>query len=407
METRLWLAVGAAVALLAAAGPPARAEAATPTLSGRSSTVLEWYSTGNNKTVTPFFQYLQLNAKDLDGDGLIFKGYGRVAESFSSEVDSESRLYYAYLEKNNLSSNLDLKVGRQFIASTAGASVMDGIYLRLKDVAGLKLSVYGGGDVAYYQGYNAKDFLFGTELRGTVGKDLNFGLSYLQKWQEGDLATELIGLDGDYEYRALLNIYSELQYNYVSKSVTYFSGGANYHRSPDWSLRAEYLYSLPVFSSTSIYSVFAVDHYEELMGELRYRLDQGLYGFIHFQNEMYEETPNATVVEAGLEKIRTGNFSGYFSGVLRNDKAGQDLKGFKVHGAYMFTKELQLGLGADIDVFQRRLDENTDETSSSDYWVDASYDFTRRVGIQVKAERVSSQLWSDYFRGRVRLNVSF
>jgi hypothetical protein len=407
MGMRQWFAIGVAATLLTAVGPPGEVAAATPEVSGRSSTVIEWYGASKDKMVTPFYQYLMLNAKNLDGDGLNFRGYGRVAESFSGEVDSESRLYYAYLEKNNLTSNLDLRLGRQFVATTAGASVMDGLYLRLKDLGGLKLSVFGGGDVAYYQGYNAKDFLVGAELRGKVGKDLNLGVSYLQKWQQGDLGNELIGLDGDYEFRELLNIYSELQYSYLSKSVTYFSGGVNYHRSSDWSLRAEYLYSLPVFSSTSIYSVFAVDHYEELMGELRYRFDQGLYGFLRFQNEMYEERSNATVVEAGLEKIRTGNFSGYISGVLRNDKEGQDLKGIKVHGAYMFTKALQCGLGADINVFQRRLDDNTDETSSSNYWADASYDFTRKVGLQVKAERVSSQLWNDYFRGRVRLNVSF
>lgn len=407
MEMRQWLAVGATATLLAAAGPPGQVAAATPTLSGRSSTVFEWYSTVNDKTVTPFYQYLLLNGRDLDGDGLNFRGYGRVAEDFSNEVDVDSRLYYAYLEKNNLTSNLDLRLGRQFVATTAGASVMDGLHLRLRDLGGFKLSLYGGGDVAYYEGYSAKDFLFGAEVRRKVGNDLNLGLSYLQKWQDGDLSHELIGLDGDYEYRSLLNVYSELQYNHLSKSVSYFMGGANYHRSPDWSLRAEYLYSLPVFSSTSIYSVFAVDQYEEAMGELRYRLDQGLYSFLRYQYEMYKETANATVVEAGLEKIRTGKFSGYAAGVLRNDKDGQDLKGLKVHGSYLVTKELQCGLGANIDVFERRLDDNDDETTSTRYWADASYDFTRKISLQAKAERVSSELWNDYYRGRIRLNVSF
>jgi hypothetical protein len=403
---RQWLAVGATATLLAALGPPGEA-AATPTLSGRSSTVFEWYSTARNETVTPFYQYLLLNGRDLDGDGLSFKGYGRVAEDFSKEVDVDSRLYYAYLEKNNLTSNLDLRLGRQFLATTAGASVMDGLYLRLRDVGGLKLSVFGGGDVAYYNGYNAEDFLFGTEIRGKVGNDLNLGLSYLQKWREGDLSHELVGLDADYEYRSLLNLYSELQYNYLARSVSYAMGGANYHRSPDWALRAEYLYSLPVFSSTSIYSVFAVEQYEEAMGELRYRFDQGLYGFLRYQYEMYEETANATVVEAGVEKMRTGNFSGYASGVLRNDKDGQDLKGLKLQGSYLVTKGLQCGLGANIDVYERRLDENDDDTTSTRYWADASYEFNRKTSLQVKAERVSSTLWDNYFRGRIRLNFSF
>ena len=214
-------------------------------------------------------------------------------------------------------------------------------------------------------------------------------------------------MDAEYQYRNQLNLYSELQYNYLIESVSYFLGGAKYHKSSDWSLRTEYLYSLPVFSSTSIYSVFAADQYEELMGEVRYRLAPGLLSFVRFQYEMYEEVANATVYEAGIEKIRTTNFAGYLSGVFRDDEDGQDLRGIKVHGSYLFRKVLRCGLGANVDVLERRLDENDDETTSTRYWLDLAYAFTRRVSLRVKAERVSSDLWDDYYRGRIRLNTSF
>lgn len=408
MEIQRWFAFGFAALLLAAAGPPELAAAAVPEISGRSSTVFEWYSVGSGEKVTPAYQYLMLNAKDLDGKGLTFKGYGRLAESFDNDVDVDSRLYYAYLEKNRIGGgNLDLKLGRQFVATSAGASMMDGLLLKLKTLGSLKFSLYGGGDVAYYQGYNAKDLLIGGEVRGKVLQDLNLGFSYLQKWGGSDLTHELFGLDADYQYQDRLNLYSELQYNYLIKSVSYFLGGAKYHKNSDWSLRTEYLYSLPVFSSTSIYSVFAADQYEELMGEVRYRLAPGLLSFIRFQYEMYEEVANATVYEAGIEKIRTDKFSGYLSGVFRDDEDGQDLRGIKVHGSYLFRKVLRCGLGANVDVLERRLDENDDETTSARYWLDLAYAFTRRISLQVKAERVSSDLWDNYYRGRIRLNTSF
>ncbi|MDT8335440.1 MAG: hypothetical protein RQ753_07060, partial [Desulfurivibrionaceae bacterium] len=328
MEIQRWFAFGFAALFLVAAGSPEPAAAKTPDLSGRSSTVFEWYSVAGGDKVTPFYQYLLLNGRDLDGAGLDFKGYGRLAESFDSDVDVDSRLYYAYLEKKRLANgNLDVKLGRQFMATTAGASVMDGLLLKLKGPNSTRFSLYGGGDVSYYKGYNAKDLIFGAEVRGKLPGELNLGFSYLQKREDSDITHELFGLDGDYDYRNILNLYSELQFNYIVESVSYFLAGANYHRSSDWSLRTEYLYSLPVFSSTSIYSVFAVSEYEELMGELRYRLDTGLYGFARYQYEMYDETANARVFEAGIEKIRTDSFSGYLSGVLRDDKDGQDLKG--------------------------------------------------------------------------------
>ena len=37
---------------------------------------MDWYFAANDKMVTPFYQYLMLNANNLDGDGLNFKDYG-------------------------------------------------------------------------------------------------------------------------------------------------------------------------------------------------------------------------------------------------------------------------------------------------------------------------------------------
>ncbi len=408
MEMQRWFVLGFVALCCVAAGPPDMAAATAPVVSGRSSTVVEWYSTGSGNDVTPVYQYLLLNAKDLDGKGMAFRGYGRLAESFDREVNVDSRLYYAYLEKRGIGvQDLDLKLGRQFVATSAGASVMDGLLLKMKAPGSLAFSIFGGGDVAYYRGYNAKDLIIGGELRGKVLPEFNLGLSYLQKWGDGDLTHELLGLDADYQYQKKLNLYSELQYNFLVESVSYFLAGAKYHKSSDWSLRGAYLYSLPVFSSTSIYSVFAADQYEELMGELRYRLAAGLYTFVRLQYEMYEEVANASVFEAGIEKIRTGNISGYLSGVFRNDEDGQDLKGIKLHGSYLYQKKLRCGLGLNVDVLERRLDENDDETTSARYWLDLSYAFTRRISLLVKAERVSSDLWDDYYRGRIRLNTSF
>lgn len=46
--------------------PAVHVEAAS--VSGRSSTVLEWFDTANEDTAVPAFQYLQLNVKDVGAD---------------------------------------------------------------------------------------------------------------------------------------------------------------------------------------------------------------------------------------------------------------------------------------------------------------------------------------------------
>ncbi|MBE0599630.1 MAG: hypothetical protein IH614_20510, partial [Desulfuromonadales bacterium] len=116
---------------------------------------------------------------------------------------------------------------------------------------------------------------------------------------------------------------------------------------------------------------------------------------------------DANVFEAGVEKMRTARFSGYLVGTFRDDDDGQDLKGVKVRAAYLFGQSLEAGVGAHIDVLERRLDDDDDETTSSRVWADATYYLSKTVNVQGKVERVESDLWNEYYRGRVRLNIYF
>jgi len=382
------------------------------TFSGRSSTVIEWFDDPDEDTAVPVYEYLLLNVLDIDKDGMNFKGYGRLSTDTQDVVNADSRLYYAYLEKKGIfNGRTDFKVGRQFVFTTAGASVMDGLDLTFNSVGPFSIRFFGGGDVSYYESYeDYDDLVWGAELSGLFLQDsLNLGLSYLQKWDESELTKELIGIDFDYDKKELINVYSELQLNYLNNVVSYFLLGGKYYRSPKWNLRTEYLYSLPVFTSTSIYSVFAVDKYQELMAEYTYNIAVGLRAFGRYSHEFYVDFADADVFEAGVEKIRTKQFSGYLAGVFRHDADSQDMIGVKARAAWKFNKKFQAGVGANVDVFDRRIDlaNNEDETTSNLLWLYGTYFINDRMNVQLKLERASSDLWEEYFRGRARLNISF
>jgi len=55
---------------------------------------------------------------------------------------------------------------------------------------------------------------------------------------------------------------------------------------------------------------------------------------------------------------------------------------------------------------ERRLEED-DETTNSRLWADATVHVNKKVNVQGKVERVESDLWDEYYRGRVRLNILF
>jgi len=386
-------------------------KAPAATFSGRSSTVVEWFEDPSDETAVPVYEYILLNVRDIDNDGMNFKGYGRLATDTQDVVEVDSRLYYAYLEKRGVfNSRVDFRFGRQFVVTTAGASILDGLDLIFNKVGPFNFRLFGGGYATYYEDYDSDDLIWGAEVNGLFLQNrLTLGLSYLQTWDESELTRELIGFDFDYDQENLINVYSEIQFNYINNVVSYFLLGAKYYRSPKWNLRAEYLYSLPVFTSTSIYSVFAVDEYEELMAEYTYNIGPGLRAFGTYSREIYEDFSDANVFEAGIEKIRTKQFSGYLTGVYRNDDDGQDLKGLKARAAWMFSKKFHAGVGANVDVLDRRIDyeNNEDETTSDLFWLYGTYFFTDRVNAQLKLERASSDLWDEYYRGRARFNISF
>lgn len=382
--------------------------------SGKASTVFEWFDDPEEDTATPFYQYLLLNVTDIGDSGWNLRGYGRFADDLSDEVDVDSRLYYGYLEKRNLIDNLDFRLGRQFIATTAGASLMDGLYLDYRNLGPVDITLFGGGDVSYYEGYNAEDLIVGGEIGSrTLVDNLAASISYVQKWEDSDLSHELIGLDLDYNVPSVIRLYSETQYSWITDEVTYFVAGAKYYRSPKWSLRAEYLYSLPVFSATSIYSVFAVDEYQQAELEFIYNIDRGLQAFARYTHEFYEDVEDADVIEAGIEKLRGDAFSGYLTGVYRMDDDGQDLYGGKVRLAYKCTSNIEAGIGAHIDVLERQIgfysDDygDDDDTTNQRYWFDIKAGITKSINVQGKLEMVKSDLWDEYYRGRVRLNILF
>lgn len=393
------------------------ASASATSITGRSSTMLEWYDDPDGNSAFPAYQYLLLNARNINDTDVDFRVYGRLGTDLNSEVDVDNRLYYAYAEKRGINDRFDIRLGRQLVFNTAGSSIMDGLKVDFRPDGPYHVNVFGGGDVKYYESYDRKDLVAGGKVaRWFLEDDLKVGLSYIQKWDDSATTHQLIGLDAFYDHGIILEAYGEYQFNYLSDTMSHLHLGVNYHRNPDWQLRVEYMYSKPVFSSTSIYSVFAVAEYQEIMGQLNYRLGPGVFAFGRFTYEMYEDVADANVMEAGVEKIRTDRFSGSFSGVWRDHRDGQDLYGLRGRAAYLLNHRFQVGGGASIDVLERRLlvfdgeqavMEGKYEETTHRIWADLTMYISRQSSLEVRVSRIESDRWNEYYYGRMRFNYHF
>ena len=131
MKAAKWLMVCSSFVLLFS-GLYGKVGAAT--FSGRSSTVIEWFGDPSDETAVPIYQYILLNVRDVDNDGMNFKGYGRLATDTQDVVDVDSRLYYAYLEKRGVfDSRVDFRYGDGAMRQLTGVPQQEGFILVFTD----------------------------------------------------------------------------------------------------------------------------------------------------------------------------------------------------------------------------------------------------------------------------------
>lgn len=404
LNMRMILVPASLIALLALIFPSASlAEWSTR---GDTTTVLESYEDPvSGEAALPVYQYLRLDLKDGTGNGSQgFRLYGRLAGDINDEVDAESRLYYAYYQKKEIWSGTDLRAGRQWINTVAGSPILDGIRIDKDWDDLLTLSVFGGGSVNLDDG-GTGDAILGFSIKDNLWSGTDLSASYIQKRDGSDLATEILGLAGRTKVAKRGSAYGEFQYDMISRVYSYYLAGIRLVPDDTWTLKSEYYGFTPVFDSTSIYSVFAVDQYEEVSVSADYRLDRNWTLFGSYTREMYESTDDSNVVEAGAELRKKGGYGGYVSTVFRSGE--EELRGIKVDYRMPGPYDIKVDVGAEYNVYNRIDDDDDDDTSSKRYWLEGVKDLNDDLTLRAKVERVESVVYDYYNRGRISLRYRF
>lgn len=396
-------ALAAVVGILLGAAPPAGA--ADFALSGEATAVLEsWDDPVDGEGALPFYQYLRLDFAEKGGGGdQRFALYGRLAADLADEVDADSRLYYAWYEKRGIVPGADLRVGRQWINTVAGSPVIDGVLVR-GGLWGHRLALFGGGWVSFDDQRVEDAWTWGAQL-AREGRSCDASLSYMQKWDGGDLARELVGGGIQVGIPWSGTAFGEFQYDLISEVLAWWSAGARISPSSRLSLRAEFLGTTPVFDATDIYSVFAVDEYREASLKADYRIGREWLAFAGYTREMYREIGDADVGEAGIELRRPAALHGYVSGVWRT--GDRDLSGVKASLGGPVFLGIDGDAGIEYDVYSRVGDGSDSDTTAKRYWVEARRPFSGGLTLAGRVERVESIVYDYYNRGRLSLAYRF
>ena len=374
-------------------------------VTGDTTTVIEWFDDPQGDQALPAYQYLRLNLNDSsDGVRQRFRIYGRLAEDLNDEVDKDGRLYYAYYQRKNRRAGTDLKIGRFWINTVAGSPFVDGAGYTFNIGRTFRTLVFGGG-YGNIEADHSDDYVLGAQVTDLFWDKADVSLSYLQKWIEDDLARELLGMSGRIRVARRGSAYGEVQLDLLSEMVSYYLAGLRLVPGDRWTFKTEVLGYQPVFDSTSIYSVFAVDEYREVSVSADYRFPSDWIVFGGYTREFYESFDDADVMEAGFEVLRPQGVGGYLVAVYR--EGYEDLQGLKGNLSAPIFLDIRLNVGAEYNVYSRVDDGEGDDTTAERYWVEGQRNLGDSWTLKAKVERIQSAAYDYYNRGRISLRYRF
>ncbi|RII30043.1 MAG: hypothetical protein CXR30_09630 [Geobacter sp.] len=376
---------------------------------GRSSTQFLWFNDiFTEQKQAEFGEYLNLSVSKIDKDNkLTFQGYGRVTQDVRNGEGLNGRLYYLYGDYRDLYNKVDLRFGRQFVNYAAGTALIDGGKIDLKNVGPVAFSVMGGRNVffdLYGEGTRSNDFAFGVAayLQGFQKTDAE--VSYFMKFDKDGIARDQLGASVKQYLFNSVKAYANARFDMPSETVSEVLAGLKYFPTSDLIFTGEWYQSYPTFDSTSIYSIFAVDRYQEGVFRVDYTINDKIGVNVGYSKQDYGEGADADVYEIGcrirpIEQVQVN---------LNYDKRtgyGGKLDGGIAEVIYQPTKPLELAAGIHFDVYER--DRVTGDETARKFWVGGKYKLAKNMSASVRVEDDNNASYKSDWQGRVVFNYDF
>ncbi len=266
------------------------------------------------------------------------------------------RLYNLYVKGTNLFNVLDLKLGRQYVFAGSGKGPVDGLYFKVKAGKNKEYQLAGYGGVLTPYDYSFKNYpqlkdnyMVGGQFSYYGVRDLFVGLSYVNKRRQlpsyyalrldtamntrevlvdlDSKADQLAGLDFNYTYKVVHNIYGKAYFDIYRKKFYRGEINARVRAYDNLNISAGYIYHEPQLSYNTIFWVFEHKQTHEVLGGIDYTLKNGinLYASVSdviFSNQADSLKNNSLKINVGfshpsfgLNFVRYMGYSGESDGI--------------------------------------------------------------------------------------------
>lgn len=396
--------VGLSMCLLTTAATAWSAE-----VHGRSSTQ---FLSFNNELLTDkrqneLAEYLRLSITNIDKAGKFsIYGYGRGSQDLSAGEGLNGRLYYLYGEYRDLFDKIDIKAGRQFVNLAAGSAIIDGAQIDLKNVGPVAFTALGGRDVVFSldgESGNADNLALGLSAYLTGFSKTDLEVSWFRKWDDSDVARDILGATFKQYLFNNLRLYSNARYDLASETFNEFLAGVTFYPMSNLVFTTEYYQSYPTFDTTSIYSVFAVNRYQEGVFRADYTLNDMFSINAGYNRQSYGDGGNADVYNAG---VTVRPIDGLRVGLEYDKRLGYygDLDGVIVDAVYDY-KAFQVAGGISYDLYER--DALTGDEIARRYWFGTKYKIAKNMAVSGRIQDDVNARYSENVSGRITFDYDF
>jgi hypothetical protein len=292
----------------------------------------------------------------------------------------------------------------------AGSGTIDGARVDVRNFGPVAISLFGGYDVRFAETSDRTkpgNYLAGASAGGSLFKGNNVEVSYLRKYDENDIVREMAGVHVDQSVLGKIKGYADLRYDLVHLAYGEFLAGIQAVPSSERMLTftAEYFSSYPTFDADTIYTVFAVTRYREVLGRADWIVNPEWTVYGSYTRADYDG-PTADVGTFGLRN-RSKSVQGLTVNASVDVRHGYpgDLTGFRVSADYAVGKKYLLAAGVSYDSFQR--DSMQDGFNAKKFWVGGSCEVRKDMVVKVRVEDAVTRLFSSEVQGRASIDFSF
>jgi len=207
--------------------------------------------------------------------------------STKSPRDPQTYVYDLYFELAGIPHGSRLYAGRQFVYSSIGSALIDGIRCKQKLSGSFNLDIYGGVATAHQSPEKIQSLndnaLGGGRLGYQASSETKLGFNWLWRRSDGSTAQHRVGLDGQWLTRRT-ELYGRAIYDVSALAV---SGAlARLTVRPDnWNISGEFDWRKPSIDANSIFSMVSSEEHKSVRADVSRKLPAGLtaVGQMHWE----------------------------------------------------------------------------------------------------------------------------